>query len=167
MFFVFVDEEDDKRLLLRCEPPTRSPAQPMDEEVSVQVIYDLLNTLIKPPVVYAETASSGNSPDKNNSSSQKCSHRRTSETNRSTPSDTIMSDPVDELPMLHCSSKSHKDTAPAKNTLPDDEAKKPLLPKHLILKLLAESVRSYGAVAKLITEFSYKAGQSELITEVR
>lgn len=35
----------------------------------------------------------------------------------------------------------------------------------MILKILAEAVLSYGAVANLIAEYTYRAGQSEMITE--
>ncbi|XP_023229433.1 E3 ubiquitin-protein ligase HUWE1-like [Centruroides sculpturatus] len=40
-----------------------------------------------------------------------------------------------------------------------------LLPKSIICRLLAELVRSYSGCAKLIAEYTYPAGQSELITE--
>jgi hypothetical protein len=50
----------------------------------------------------------------------------------------------------------------------NEEAKKrPLLAKSVILKILAEAVRSYSGCAKLITDHSYYAGQSEMVTEVR
>lgn len=46
-----------------------------------------------------------------------------------------------------------------------EEAEKPLLTKSAILKILAEAVRSYSAVASLITEHAYRAGQSEMVPE--
>jgi hypothetical protein len=49
----------------------------------------------------------------------------------------------------------------------EEEKKRPLLPKSAILKILAEAVRSYSGCAKLITDHSYCAGQSEMVTEVR
>lgn len=49
----------------------------------------------------------------------------------------------------------------------EEEKKRPLLPKSAILKILAEAVRSYSGCAKLITDHSYTAGQSEMVTEVR
>ncbi|XP_069501404.1 E3 ubiquitin-protein ligase HUWE1 isoform X3 [Ambystoma mexicanum] len=42
---------------------------------------------------------------------------------------------------------------------------KPLLPTSTILRLLAELVRSYVGIATLIANYSYTAGQSELIKE--
>jgi hypothetical protein len=56
----------------------------------------------------------------------------------------------------------------ATGTKINEEAKKrPLLSKSGILKILAEAVRSYSGCAKLITDHSYYAGQSEMVTEVR
>jgi hypothetical protein len=49
----------------------------------------------------------------------------------------------------------------------EEEKKRPLLPKSAILKILAEAVRSYSGCAKLITDHSYTAGQSEMVMEVR
>lgn len=50
----------------------------------------------------------------------------------------------------------------------DEAVKKtrPLIPKSSICRLLAELVRSYPGCAKLISEYSYRECQSELITEV-
>ncbi|GAB6020027.1 hypothetical protein CHUAL_014109 [Chamberlinius hualienensis] len=42
---------------------------------------------------------------------------------------------------------------------------KPALPKSAICRLLAELVRSYAGCARLVAEYTYKAGQSELVTE--
>ncbi|KAG1657518.1 E3 ubiquitin-protein ligase HUWE1 [Nymphon striatum] len=55
-----------------------------------------------------------------------------------------------------------------KDTQATDEAVKktrPLIPKSSICRLLAELVRSYPGCAKLISEYSYRECQSELITE--
>lgn len=41
----------------------------------------------------------------------------------------------------------------------------PALPKSAICRILAELVRSYVGCARLVIEYSYRAGQSELITE--
>ncbi|KAG1653506.1 E3 ubiquitin-protein ligase HUWE1 [Nymphon striatum] len=57
-----------------------------------------------------------------------------------------------------------------KDTQATDEAVKktrPLIPKSSICRLLAELVRSYPGCAKLISEYSYRECQSELITEVK
>lgn len=45
--------------------------------------------------------------------------------------------------------------------------KKALLSKSMLCKLLAEFIRSYAGVAKLVTDHQYAAGINEKITEVR
>ncbi len=44
--------------------------------------------------------------------------------------------------------------------------RKALIPKSAIMRLLAELVKSYDNVAPLITQHTFIAGQSELVTEV-
>lgn len=44
-----------------------------------------------------------------------------------------------------------------------DLARKPLLPKHTILKLLADAVLSYSPVVKYIAEYQYKSGSSPYV----
>lgn len=57
------------------------------------------------------------------------------------------------------SSKDNKsDTSSLKNV--------PIIRKSGICRLLAELVRSYAQCARLITDYSFHAGDSELITEV-
>ena len=50
----------------------------------------------------------------------------------------------------------------------DEEDKKlqPLLPKSGVLRLLAELIKSYAGCGLLVTQYTYSAGQSPLITEV-
>lgn len=50
----------------------------------------------------------------------------------------------------------------------DDAAKKskPLLPKSAVCRILSELVRSYPACAKLVSDYGYRAKQTELIPEV-
>nr|DBA13759.1 TPA: hypothetical protein GDO54_017098 [Pyxicephalus adspersus] len=55
-----------------------------------------------------------------------------------------------------CSSEEAKEKA---------KGSKPLLPTSMILRLLAELVRSYVGIATLIANYNYTAGQSELIKE--
>lgn len=162
------NDEEDGRLLVRCEPPSRSPALPIDEEVSVTVVYDLLNALIKPNSQLDSNTSmliSERPPPQSSSITQnaipisqppRCMYRRTSDLLRASANDIIQTEPEDS------NSKNYKD---GNKNMSDEEAKKPLLLKPALLKLLAEAVRSYGAIAKIITEFNYKAGQSEMITE--
>ena len=45
---MFVDEEEDIRLLMKTLPSKHTPALPIQEEVSTTVVYDLLNCLIRP-----------------------------------------------------------------------------------------------------------------------
>ena len=49
----------------------------------------------------------------------------------------------------------------------EERKQHPLLPKSAILRLLAELVRSYGGCAQLVAQHTYRAGQTELIMEVR
>lgn len=58
--------------------------------------------------------------------------------------------------------------ANAKDAKAEEANKKlrPLLPKSSICRLLAELVRSYAGVAKLVYEHAYHSGQSELVVEV-
>lgn len=164
------NDEEDGRLLVRCEPPSRSPALPIDEEVSISVVYELLNALVKPNAQLDNNTSmmiAERPPSQSSSITQniipniqppRCMYRRTSELLRASATDIIPQDSNDDS-----NNKNYKDTN--NKNLSDEEAKKPLLLKPALLKLLAEAVRSYGAIAKIITEFTYKAGQSELITE--
>ena len=50
----------------------------------------------------------------------------------------------------------------------EDEDKKlqPLLAKSGVLRLLAELIKSYAGCGLLVTQYTYSAGQSPLITEV-
>lgn len=169
------NDEEDGRILVRCEPPTRSPALPMDEEVSIGVIYDLLNALVKPSVILDSNTNmiiSEEPPLQSSTITHNvlpqvhppvCMYRRTTDVLRGPPNEVLQSENGDDV----TGRKKYKDgnSNSTNKTLPDDEAKKPLLLKPALLKLLAEAVRSYGAIAKIITEFTYKAGQSEMITE--
>lgn len=164
-------DDVDNRLLVKALPPTHSPAMPMVEEVSVGVIQDLLNALIKPMPALQDDGSGtpAGSPEK------KTPHPTTSATTASsTPrrellrgnAATANNDPLDDddqvsqiIPL-----KMYADLGNNGKVEPE-EAKKPLLPKSAILKMLAEAVRSYGAVANLITEHTYRANQSELVIE--
>lgn len=59
-------------------------------------------------------------------------------------------------------SKEQKD---AKNA---EEQKKqnPLMPKSAVLRLLSEMIKSYSSCTRLITNYSYHGGQSDLVVEV-
>ena len=55
----------------------------------------------------------------------------------------------------------------AKGKEDEDKKQQSLLPKSGILRLLAELIKSYAGCALLVTQHTYTAEQSPLITEVR
>ncbi|XP_043493606.1 E3 ubiquitin-protein ligase HUWE1 [Polistes fuscatus] len=164
-------DDIDSRLVVKALPPTHSPALPMIEEVSIGVVRDLLNALIKPVPILPDdgSATPTGSPEK------KTTHSTTATGNASSSSsrrDVLRSnaistnDPLDDddqvsqiIPLKIYTDVSNNGKAES------EEAKKPLLAKSAILKTLADAVRSYGAIVSLITEHVYRAGQSELVTE--
>ncbi|XP_011333015.1 E3 ubiquitin-protein ligase HUWE1 isoform X1 [Ooceraea biroi] len=169
-------DDVDNRLVVKALPPSHSPALPMVEEVSVGVIRDLLNALIKPiPVSSDDGSTTPTSPEKKTShstSSTTGNAASSSSTSSSRRGDmlrnnaTTTNDPLDDddqvsqiIPL-----KIYTDLGSNSKVEPE-EAKKPVLTKSAILKILAEAVRSYGAVASLITEHTYRAGQSEMVSE--
>lgn len=146
----------------------------MVEEVSVGVIRDLLNALIKPmPASSDDGTTTPTSPEKKtshsssttaamgNTSSSTSSRRDVLRNNATTTNDPLDDDDqVSQIIPL----KIYTDIGSNSKVEPE-EAKKPILTKSAILKILAEAVRSYGAVASLITEHTYRAGQSEMVPE--
>ncbi|XP_011638354.1 E3 ubiquitin-protein ligase HUWE1 isoform X5 [Pogonomyrmex barbatus] len=166
-------DDVDNRLVVKALPPSHSPALPMVEEVSVGVIRDMLNALIKPmPVSSDDGSATPTSPEKktlhattssmgNPSSSSTSSRRDVLRNNATTTNDPLDDDDqVSQIIPL----KIYTDIGNNSKVEPE-EAKKPILTKSAILKILAEAVRSYGAVASLITEHTYRAGQSEMVPE--
>ncbi|XP_011685289.1 PREDICTED: E3 ubiquitin-protein ligase HUWE1 isoform X5 [Wasmannia auropunctata] len=166
-------DDVDNRLVVKALPPSHSPALPMVEEVSVGVIRDMLNALIKPmPVSSDDGSATPTSPEKKTSHATTSSIGNASASTSSTRRDvlrnnaTTTNDPSDDddqvsqiIPL-----KIYTDIGNNSKVEPE-EAKKPILTKSAILKILAEAVRSYGAVASLITEHTYRAGQSEMVSE--
>lgn len=164
-------DEVDNSLVVKALPSNHSSAMPMVEETSINVIHDLLNALIKPVPIFPEDSvangSPTGSPEKKitpqssatlSASSANSSRRdvlRNSATSTNGPLDD--DDPITPL-------KIYTDYV-SNGKVEPEEAKKPLLPKSAILKMLAEAVRSYGAVANLIAEHTYRAGQSEMVPE--
>ncbi|KYN41565.1 E3 ubiquitin-protein ligase HUWE1, partial [Trachymyrmex septentrionalis] len=166
-------DDVDNRLVVKALPPSHSPALPMVEEVSVGVIRDMLNALIKPmPMLSDDGSATPTSPEKktshtttpsmgNTSSSASSSRRDVLRNNATTTNDPLDDDDqVSQIIPL----KIYTDLGNNSKIEPE-EAKKPILTKSAILKILAEAVRSYGAVASLITEHTYRAGQSEMVSE--
>ncbi|XP_024868314.1 E3 ubiquitin-protein ligase HUWE1 isoform X2 [Temnothorax curvispinosus] len=166
-------DDVDNRLVVKALPPSHSPALPMVEEVSVGVIRDMLNALIKPmPVSSDDGSATPTSPEKKTSHATTSSMGNASSSTSSSRRDilrnnaTTTNDPLDDddqvsqiIPL-----KIYTDIGNNSKVEPE-EAKKPILTKSAILKILAEAVRSYGAVASLITEHTYRAGQSEMVSE--
>ncbi|KAG7210750.1 hypothetical protein KM043_012246 [Ampulex compressa] len=166
-------DEVDNRLVVKALAPNHSPALPMVEEVSVGVIRDLLNALIKPMPVLPEDGSTTptGSPEKKTShstSSTVANATLTSATRRdilrnNATTTNEASDDDDQVSQI-IPLKIYADIGNNGKIKPE-EAKKPLLAKSAVLKILAEAVRSYGAVASLITEHTYRAAQSEMVAE--
>ena len=159
-------EDDDNRLIVKALPPSHSSVMPMVEKTSISVVKDLLNALIKPmPVVSDEKSSTPTrSPEKKaaySTSAGGSSSRRDLRNNTTTPNDTI--DDEDQVSQI-IPMKIYPDNSSNSKVEPE-ETEKPLLTKSAILKILAESVRSYSAVASLITEHVYRGGQSEMVPE--
>ncbi|XP_018052863.1 PREDICTED: E3 ubiquitin-protein ligase HUWE1 isoform X6 [Atta colombica] len=166
-------DDIDNRLVVKALPPSHSPALPMVEEISVGVIRDMLNALIKPmPMLSDDGSATPTSPEKKTSHTTTLSMGNTSSSASSSRRDvlrnnaTTTNDPLDDddqvsqiIPL-----KIYTDLGNNSKVEPE-EAKKPILTKSAILKILAEAVRSYGAVASLITEHTYRAGQSEMVSE--
>ncbi|XP_015191132.1 PREDICTED: E3 ubiquitin-protein ligase HUWE1 isoform X3 [Polistes dominula] len=164
-------DDIDSRLVVKALPPTHSPALPMIEEVSIGVVRDLLNALIKPVPILPDdgSATPTGSPEK------KTTHSTTATGNASSSSsrrDVLRNnaistnDPLDDddqvsqiIPLKMYADVSNN------GKVESEEAKKPLLAKSAILKTLADAVRSYGSIVSLITDHVYRAGQSELVTE--
>lgn len=169
--YIIVGDDIDSRLVVKALPPTHSPALPMVEEVSIGVVRDLLNALIKPVPILPDDGSvtpTGTPEKKTTHSTSATGNASSSSSRRDVLRSNAIStnDPLDDddqvsqiIPLKIYTDVSNNGKAES------EEAKKPLLAKSAILKTLADAVRSYGAIVSLITEHTYRAGQSELVTE--
>lgn len=140
----------------------------MEDEISVEVIYDLLNALLL-PLEYSEsetnvdTVSAKSSPNAFATSGQRESmYQRASDLLSTGGADEIL---MDNPESSNSSRADLNSTFTIKENVEQELAAKPLLTKHAIIKILADAVVSYGAVAKLITDFTYKAGTSDTLME--
>lgn len=147
-----VNKEDvDAGIPVKAEPPTRTKAPPLEEAISNEVICDLLNALLKPLELDEEPSSTTTA---------------TPATSQGTTATTAKQ------------SETHDDdsspTTPASKTQPDlnsdnrdsdQKKKRMMLPKSVILKILGDAVVSYGPVARIITEYTYKAGSTDSLKE--
>lgn len=162
-------DDVDTRLPLRCDPAARSPTPPVEDEICVEVIYDLLNALLLPieydlsdlivhpfpPKPTTESTTTTSAPTQD-SVYQRASDLLTS----GTSADELFQDSSDGP-----SRNNLNTTFTIKETVEHELALKPLLGKHAIIKMLADAVVSYGPAAKLITEFTYKANTTDVINE--
>ncbi|EFA10984.1 E3 ubiquitin-protein ligase HUWE1 [Tribolium castaneum] len=145
-----VNREDvDSRIPVKTEPPTRTRAPPLEEVVSNEVICDLLNALLNPLEVVDDTqpqTSPQNAPP---------------ETSSTKPSESVTGDNNDSGSETPAQAEANADD----QSEPIQSMKKMMLPKSVILKILGDAVVSYGPVARIITEYTYKAGSNECIKE--
>ncbi|CAH0561864.1 unnamed protein product [Brassicogethes aeneus] len=148
----------DATLPIRAEPPTRTKAPPLEEAISMEVINDLLDSLLK-PLEYPEqeTTSEPSSPE--------------DAPKAQTSAEVVkVIDAVAEATLNLASGSSINKTS-ADSTAATSEKKseitkkKPMLPKSVILKILADAVVSFGPIAKLIAEYTFKANCADIIKE--
>ncbi|XP_056645575.1 E3 ubiquitin-protein ligase HUWE1 isoform X1 [Diorhabda sublineata] len=139
-------EPPESTLPLKVEPPSRTKAPPLEEPVSVEVISDLLEALLKP--LEDDKAVDG-SPEQEKSAEQEINADDISPSTNIQATETNDGG-IEEAGFLR------------KN---ENNTKKPMLPKSVILKILADAVVSFGPIAKLITEYKYKPDESGIITE--
>lgn len=143
----------------------------MEEETSIQVVYDLLNALLQPlefnPPENTELPRPAPAPT---SVARETMYQRASDLlNNSSSSNEILNlDNQDDSPVTPIMrvrlTRTLSETA-LENKVELELIRRPMLAKHCILKILADAVVSYGAVAKLITEFTFKVGCNEIILE--
>lgn len=136
----------------------------MEEETSIEVIYDLLNSLLL-PLEYSEAdtptetvivKTTPSAPTTYSNRRDNRSQRRFAELLRTGDSEDNLLDNQDSN---NASNRTFSDNTEM------DLALKPLLGKHAVIKILADAVVSYGAVAKLITDYTFKASSTDLIME--
>lgn len=140
-------EPAETTLPLKVESPTRSKAPPLEDSVSIEVVCDLLDALLKP----LEDETPESEQHKNDSESQVINvddDEPTPSTSAQTPNP-----------------ESGEESTSSENKKSQISTKKPMLPKSVILKILADAVVSFGPIAKLITEYKYKADCSDIISE--
>lgn len=132
-------------LPLKVDPPARTKAPPLEEPISIEVISDLLDALLK-PLEDDRTPADGAEID-------------------AEPEPNVN---VEELPSTSTQTFEKNDTTAednVNNKKNEMTTKKPMLPKSVILKILADAVVSFGPIAKLITEYKYKPDDSGIIVE--
>ncbi|KAK4872204.1 hypothetical protein RN001_016328 [Aquatica leii] len=169
---IFKRPEDlDSRLPMRAELTTRTHAPQMEEEVSVQVVYDLLNALLQPLELSAPEASEVqmSKPPVNTSTNttRETMYQRASDllSNNSASNEILNIDNQDDssvTPIMRVRLTRSLSESALDNRVEQELILRPMLAKHSILKILADAVVSYEAVAKLITGFTFKNGYSDI-----
>lgn len=179
-------DEDESRFnsysvqMLKCCPSKSQTIEtPCESEVANNLLYELLNALIAKPVELPEEAATSDS----NSEVLSSAADQQSPLRDINNSDLISTDDDDGLVMPLTipnvdgfgdgteSVSSRDGNRPSKDSSkenkPDSSSLKnvPIIRKSGICRLLAELVRSYFQCARLITDYSFHAGDSELITE--
>ncbi|KAF5283384.1 hypothetical protein FQA39_LY04760 [Lamprigera yunnana] len=164
----------DTRLPMRAEPTTLTQTPHMEDEVSIEVIFDLLIALLQPLELSPLEASEIQPPKRPVSNStapiRDTMYQRASDllSNNSASNEILNLDHSDDssvTPIMRVRlTRSPSETA-LDNKVEQEQSRKPMLAKHAILKILADAVVSYGAVAKLITDFIYKCEMTDVITE--
>lgn len=161
-------DEVDTRLPLRCDPAPRMQGPPVEDDICVEVIYDLLNALLLPTEYDLSTLILYSFQSKSTAESN-TNQPRTSDSVYQRASDLLNTGTsTDELFQENTENQGRDDinaTFTVKESVEHELALIPLLGKHAIIKMLADAVVSYGPAAKLITEFTYKATTSDAITE--
>lgn len=162
-------DEVDTRLPLRCDSAARLQTPPVEDEVCVEVIYDLLNALLLPIEYDLSDLIVHSFTPKTTTESTSNTRSRTPDSVYQRASDLLTSGAsTDEIFQENPENQSRSNlnsTFSVKETVEHELALKPLLGKHAIIKMLADAVVSYGPTAKLITEFMYKANTTDVINE--
>ncbi|CAH1120985.1 unnamed protein product [Ceutorhynchus assimilis] len=140
----------DVVLPIKAEPPAIYKAPDYDEPVSIQVICDLLDALLMP---LFEKSTVGT----------KTSKKESNKPDTSTAGDSLASNIAG--PSTSNATTSNTDKTKDSSKTSDEEVieSKPMLPKSVVLKILADAVISYAPIAELITEHIYEAGCHPII----
>ncbi|XP_015788441.1 E3 ubiquitin-protein ligase HUWE1 isoform X3 [Tetranychus urticae] len=164
-------EEDDTRMLsaqavqtLRLLPTKQPNAVNLQNNIIKEVIYDLLNALtVKTNGCIQDDLSISIEKSTSTGTVSYCPVLARGIARESSSSDLVQQDDdeiatSEEATPADCKSTAAKDEESAKKS-------RPLLNQSCIMRLLAELIRSYPLVAKLIAEHVYPAGHNDLITE--
>ncbi|KFM70449.1 E3 ubiquitin-protein ligase HUWE1, partial [Stegodyphus mimosarum] len=157
-----------------------APDYPYDAEVANNLIYVLLNALIAKPVELPEegNASPESNPDTSSATDQPSPLRDVSGTDLlptddddglviplSIPNVDGFNDSTESISSPREGSRLTKDASKDSKSESSSMKNIPIIRKSGICRILAELVRSYSQCARMITDYSFHAGDSELVTE--